>query len=93
MSGFSSDFSMLNGDGVSITLAMFSDWLPTVFGQFPDRSVQIEDVEIHYSNDHGLATFTEIQITGTVSNQRSSSAVFLLTQEKALWFHLIEKWI
>lgn len=93
LSGFSPEFKMINGDGNPVTLAMFSEWLPTVFGKFPDRSVQIEDVAIHHSEHHGLATYTEIQITEGVANRRTASAVFLLNEEKAVWFDLVENWI
>jgi hypothetical protein len=93
LSGFSPDFKMINGDGNPVTLSMFSEWLPTVFGKFPDRSVQIENIEIHSSEHHGLATYMEIQITEGIANRRKSSAVFLITEEKALWFHLVENWI
>ncbi|WP_347219924.1 hypothetical protein [Chryseobacterium sp.] len=93
LSGFSPDFKMINGDGNPITLTMLSEWLPTVFGKFPDRKVQIENIEIHHSDHHGLATYTEIQITEGIANKRKASAVFLFSEEKALWFHLIETWI
>lgn len=93
LSGFSPDFKMINGDGNQITLTLFSDWLPTVFGKFPDRKVQIEDIEIHHSEHHALATYTEIQTTEGIANLRTASAVFLFNEEKALWFHLVENWI
>ncbi|MEJ5105224.1 hypothetical protein [Chryseobacterium sp. MYb328] len=93
LSGFSPDFKMINGDGNTATLSMFSEWLPTVFGKFPDRSVRIENIEINHSEHHGLATYTEIQMTEGVANTRKSSAVFLLTEERALWVHLVENWI
>lgn len=93
LSGFSPDFKMINGDGNPVTLSIFSEWLPTAFGKFPERSVQVEDIEIHHSDHHGMATYTEIQTTEGVTNKRKSSAVFLLNEEKALWFHLIENWI
>lgn len=93
LSGFSPDFKMINGDGNTATLSMFSEWLPTVFGKFPDRSVQIENIEIHSSEHHGLATYTEIQVTDGKANRRKSSAVFIFNEENALWFHLIETWI
>ncbi|UHO40434.1 hypothetical protein H5J24_10960 [Chryseobacterium capnotolerans] len=93
LSGFSPEFNMINGDGNPISLNLFSEWLPTVFGKFPDRSIQIENVEIHCSEYHGLATYTEIQITEGIINQRKGSAVFFFKEEKALWFHLVETWI
>lgn len=93
LSGFSPDFKMINGDGNLATLNMFSEWLPTVFGKFPNRSVQIEDVEIHHSEHHGLATYIEIQTTEGISNRRTGSAVFLFSEEKAQWLNLVENWI
>lgn len=93
LSGFSPEFIMINGDGNHVNLAMLSEWLPTVFGKFPERSVRMEDLEIHHSGHHGLATYTEIQTTEGIANKRQSSAVFVLTEEKALWFHLVENWI
>lgn len=93
LSGFSPDFKMINGNSDLVTLSMFSDWLPTVYGKFQDRHVNVEDIEIQYSESHGLATYTEIQVTGETSTKRKSSAVFLISEEKALWLHLIEKWI
>ncbi len=93
LSGFSTEFKMINGNGDTVTLNMFSEWLPTVFGKFPERSVQVQDIEVSHSDHHGLATYTEIQVTGDSANKRKSSAVFLLNEEKALWLHLIERWI
>ncbi|AZA76368.1 hypothetical protein EG347_01910 [Chryseobacterium sp. G0186] len=93
LSGFSPDFTMINGDGNSVTLSLFSEWLPTTFGKFPERIVQVENIEVHHSDHHGLATYTEIQTTGGITNKRKSSAVFLFNEEKSLWFHLIENWI
>ncbi|MCL1668145.1 hypothetical protein M2T82_08740 [Elizabethkingia ursingii] len=93
LSGFSPDFRMVNGDGNTVLFHMFSDWLPTVYGKFPTRSVALENIDIQYSDRHGLATYTEIQITGDTINRRKASAVFLLEEDKALWLHLIEEWI
>ncbi|HFK5554292.1 TPA: hypothetical protein ACGZ9Q_002353 [Elizabethkingia anophelis] len=93
LSGFSPEFRMINGDSDAVSFHMFSDWLPTVYGEFQSRSVALENVDIQYSDKHGLATYTEIQITGDAINKRKSSAVFLLEEDKALWLHLIEEWI
>lgn len=93
LSGFSPDFRMVNGDGNPVTLSLFSDWLPTTFGKFPGRMIQVENIEVHHSDHHGLATYIETQTTEGITNKRKSSAVFLLSEEKALWFHLIENWI
>ncbi|WP_419487476.1 hypothetical protein [Chryseobacterium bernardetii] len=93
LSGFSPDFKMINGDGNTATLPMFAEWLPTVFGKFPERNVQIENIEVSFSGHHGLATYTEIQTTEGIANRRKSSAVFLFNEDKALWLHLVENWI
>lgn len=93
LSGFSQNFKMINGNGDTVTLSMLEEWLPTVFGKFPERSIQVENIEVNHSAHHGLATYIEKQITGEVLTKRKSSAVFLLDKEKALWLHLIENWI
>jgi len=93
LSGFSPDFKMITGNGDPVTLSMFGDWLPTVFGKFPERTIQVENIEVNHSGHHGLATYTETQVTGEITTKRASSAVFLLNEEKALWLHLIEHWV
>ncbi|MDR6486434.1 hypothetical protein J2799_000919 [Chryseobacterium vietnamense] len=93
LSGFSTDFKMINGNGDTVTLSMLEDWLPSVFGKFPERNIEVENIEVQYSDHHGLATYTETQVTGETANKRQSSAVFLLNEEKALWLHLIENWM
>lgn len=93
LSGFSPDFRMMNGNGDVVTFSMLGNWLSTVFGKFPERSIQVENIEVNYSEHHGLATYTETQVTGEITTKRKSSAVFLLNEEKALWLHLIESWI
>lgn len=93
LSGFSSDFTLLNGNGDTLSLSALSDWLPAVYGKFPDRIVKLENITITHTESHGLASYTEIQITGDTITRRQSSATFLLYEEKALWLHLIERWI
>ncbi|WP_079241472.1 hypothetical protein [Chryseobacterium indologenes] len=93
LAGFSQDFKMINGNGDTVAFSMLGDWLPTVFGKFPERSIQVENIEVSHSDDHGLATYIETQVTGEIITKRKSSAVFLLDKEKALWLHLIENWI
>jgi len=93
LSGFSPEFRMTNGNGDTVTLSTLSDWLPTVFGKFPERIIQVENIEVNHSEYHALAIYTETQVTGETVTRRASSAVFLLNQEKALWLHLIERWI
>ncbi|PWN62967.1 hypothetical protein [Chryseobacterium viscerum] len=93
LSGFSPEFKMINGNGDTVTLSMLSEWLPSVFGKFPERSIQVENIEVNHTDHHGLAAYIETQITGETTTRRKSSAVFLLNEEKALWLHLIENWI
>ncbi|CAD0218105.1 hypothetical protein KYG33_02280 [Chryseobacterium sp. D764] len=93
LSGFSPDFKMINGNGDTVTLSMFGDWLPTIFGKFPERNIQVENIVVHDSEHHGLATYIETQVTGDITTKRTSSAVFLLNEEKAIWLHLVENWI
>ncbi|UKB77679.1 hypothetical protein [Chryseobacterium sp. MEBOG07] len=93
LSGFSPEFKMINGNGDIVTLSMLSEWLPGVFGKFPERSIQVENIKVNDTDHHGLAAYIETQITGETTTQRKSSAVFLLNEEKAVWLHLIENWI
>ncbi|SHG88479.1 hypothetical protein [Chryseobacterium vrystaatense] len=93
LSGFDSDFKMVNGHHNTVTLAAFSEWLPGAFGQFPDRSIVVENIEVQTTESHGMATYIEIQTTGSTLTKRKSSAVFVINEDKALWLHLIEKWI
>ncbi|WP_312285965.1 hypothetical protein [Chryseobacterium gleum] len=93
LSGFSPEFRMINGNGDTVTLSTLSDWLPSVFGKFPQRTIQVENIEVNHSEHHGVATYTETQVTGETVTRRASSAVFLLNEEKAFWLHLIERWI
>lgn len=93
LSGFFSNFTMVNGNGDTISLPVFAEWLPGVYGKFPERRIILENIEITHTESHGLASYIEIQITGDVTTRRQSSAVFLVNEEKAVWLHLIEHWI
>lgn len=93
LSGFHADFKMITGNNDTITLAAFSEWLPGAYGQFPDRSIILEDIEVYATENHGLASYIEIQTTGSTVTRRKSSAVFVIRDDKAFWLHLIEKWI
>ncbi|WP_343608375.1 hypothetical protein [Chryseobacterium oranimense] len=93
LSGFDGDFKMITGNGDTITLGAFSEWLPGSYAQFPNRSIVIENIEVEATESHGLASYIEIQTTGTTVTQRKSSAVFVVRGEKAFWLHLIENWI
>lgn len=93
MSGFYADFKMITGNNDTITLAAFSEWLPGAYGQFPDRRIVLEDIEVYATENHGLASYIEIQTTGSTVTRRKSSAVFVVDEERAFWLQLIEKWI
>lgn len=93
LSGFAPDFTMVNGNGDTISLSAFAEWLPGIYGKFPDRRIILENIEITHTESHGLASYIEIQITGDAMTRRQSSAVFLVNEEKAVWLHLIEHWI
>ncbi len=93
LSGFDQDFKMTTGNGDTITLGAFSEWLPGAYAQFPNRSIIIESIVAEATESHGLASYIEIQTTGTTVTKRKSSAVFVIREEKALWLHLIENWI
>ncbi|SFN79810.1 hypothetical protein SAMN05421594_4274 [Chryseobacterium oleae] len=93
LDGFNPDFKMVNGNNNTITLTAFSEWLPGAYGQFPDRSIVLENIEVHITESHGLASYVETQTTGSTVTRRKSSAVFLIDKERASWLHLVEKWI
>ncbi|MFP3599095.1 hypothetical protein [Chryseobacterium sp. SIMBA_029] len=93
LSGFAPDFTMVNGNDDIISLSAFAEWLPGVYGKFPERRIILENIEITHTESHGLASYIEIQITGDATTRRQSSAVFLVNEEKAVWLHLIEHWI
>lgn len=93
LSGFTAEFKMINGNKDTITLAALSEWLPGVYGQFPDRTIILENIEVYSTESHGLASYVEIQTTGDSTTQRRSSAVFVIHENKALWLHLMESWI
>ncbi|WP_223609447.1 hypothetical protein [Chryseobacterium sp. OSA05B] len=93
LAGFNADFKMVNGNSDTITFTDFSEWLPGAYGQFQDRNIVLENIEVHTTENHGLAFYIEIQTTGNTVTRRKSSAVFMIGEERAFWLHLIEKWI
>jgi hypothetical protein len=93
LSGFTEEFKMITGNGDTVTLGAFSEWLPGAYGKFPDRIIVLENIEVYSTESHGLASYIEIQTTGDSITQRRSSAVFVINKDRALWLHLIEKWI
>ncbi|MCT2560439.1 hypothetical protein [Chryseobacterium herbae] len=93
LAGFDSDFKMINGNNDTIILAAFSEWLPGAYAKFPDRKIVLENIEVHATENHGLASYIEIQTTGSMVTRRKSSAAFVIRENRAFWLHLIEKWI
>lgn len=85
-------FTLRNGDGQTIDFPMLTQWLQQVYGQFPTRTVTLENLNGYATAHHVVVTYTEIQITGDSQNKRTASAVFLLQEGKALWYHLVEDW-
>lgn len=90
---FDSSFKMITGDGNEINYQSFLTWLPSVYGQFPTRKIQVSDLKGCGTSHHVLVQFTETQFTDDLITKRQSSAVFVINQEKALWYHLVEQWV
>jgi len=90
---FDPAFTMQTGDGNTIDYATFLPWLTAVYGQFPTRKVQLEDLAGYATQHHAVIQFIEIQQTDEMITKRKSSAVFILQDNKALWYHLVEQWI
>jgi hypothetical protein len=91
-SAFDPSFKMITGDGNEISYQSFLAWLPSVYGQFPARKIQVSDLKGYGTPHHVLVEFTETQFTDDLVTKRRSSAVFVINQEKALWYHLVEQW-
>lgn len=90
---FDPSFAMITGDGNEINYQSFLTWLPSVYGQFPTRKIQVSDLKGYGTSHHVLVEFTETQFTDDLITKRQSSAVFVINQEKALWYHLVEQWV
>ncbi|PYF74702.1 hypothetical protein [Pedobacter nutrimenti] len=89
---FDSSFAMITGDGNEINYQTFLTWLTSVYGQFPTRKIQVSDLKGYSTSHHVLVQFTEAQFTDDLITKRQSSAVFVIHQKKALWYHLVEQW-
>ncbi|MBB1137912.1 hypothetical protein [Myroides sp. WP-1] len=85
-------FHLINGDDQTINFSMLTQWLHQVYGQFPTRTVKIENFNGYASSHHVVVTYTEIQTTGDTQTTREASAVFLIEDNQALWYHLVEVW-
>lgn len=90
---FHSSFTMITGDGNEINYQTFLTWLTSVYGQFPARKIHVSDLKGCGTSYHVLVQFTEAQFTGDLITKRQSSAVFVINQKKALWYHLVEQWV
>lgn len=86
-------FQLVNGDGQTINFSMLTQWLQQVYGQFPTRTVKLENLNGYATAHHVVVTYTEIQTTGETQNTRNASAVFIIQDNQALWYHLVEQWV
>lgn len=89
---FDPAFTLVNGDGDTIDFNQLSQWLEKVYGQFPTRKVVIQQLEGYATSQHILLTYTEIQYTEGLQNTRHASAVFVIREHQAFWYHLVEQW-
>ena len=92
-STFDPNFQLINGDGQTINFSMLTQWLQQVYGQFPTRTVKLENLNGYATAHHVVVTYTEIQTTGETQNTRNASAVFIIQDNQALWYHLVEQWV
>lgn len=92
-STFDPNFQLINGDGQTINFSMLTQWLQQVYGQFPTRTVKLENLNGYATAHHVVVTYTEIQTTGEKQNTRNASAVFIIQDNQALWYHLVEQWV
>lgn len=90
---FDPAFKLINGDGDTIDFTMLTKWLKQVYGQFPTRIVSLQNLEGYATSHHVALSYIEIQSTGGIQTTRKASAVFVIKDSKALWYHLIEQWI
>lgn len=90
---FSADFKLINGDREIVDFNMLSQWLKQVYGQFPTRIVSLQDLEGYATSHHILVSYIEIQSTGEIQTTRQASAIFVIKDNEAIWYHLIEHWI
>jgi len=93
VSTFNPAFSMINGDGNEVGFNAFTNWLPTVYGKFPTRVVEMKNLSGYATFSHVIVEYVEIQQTDELRTERESSAVFTIGEGQAMWYHLIERWI
>jgi hypothetical protein len=90
---FDPAFQLINGDGNTVDFPMLTQWLHQVYGQFPQRKVEVKNIEAQATSHHVLVSYTEIQYTDDSQNTRQASAVFRYENGKTLWYHLVEEWV
>ncbi|MEK6493295.1 hypothetical protein [Myroides odoratimimus] len=90
---FDPSFKMTNGDGNSVSYDAFTQWLPTVYGKFPTRQVEVKELKGYATFSHIIVEYIEIQQTEDIRTERESSAVFTLKDQQAIWYNLIERWV
>ncbi|AJH15543.1 hypothetical protein [Myroides profundi] len=90
---FDPSFKMTNGDGNSVSYDAFTQWLPTVYGKFPTRQVEVKELKGYATFSHIIVEYIEIQQTEGIRTERESSAVFTLKDQQAIWYNLIERWV
>ena len=90
---FDPSFKMTNGDGNLVSYDAFTQWLPTVYGKFPTRQVEVKELKGYATFSHIIVEYIEIQQTEDIRTERESSAVFTLKDQQAIWYNLIERWV
>lgn len=93
VSTFDPSFIMTNGDGKSMGYDTFTQWLTTAYGIFPTRQIEVKNIAGYATFGHIIVEYIEIQQTDEVRTERQSSAVFTLKEGKAMWYHLVERWV
>lgn len=93
IAAFSPSFSMTNGDGKTMSYDAFVQWLPSAYGLFPTRSIEVHSIRGFTTLQHLIVDYIEVQHTGDVTTKRRSSAVFIMEHTCVKWFHLLEKWV
>lgn len=93
LESFHPQFTMSGASGNTLDFKSFAEWLPTAYGSFPDKKVELFDMQIAITEKHGLVEYVESQEANGEATKRKSSAVFIITENGAQWFHLLEKWI
>lgn len=92
-SAFSPLFAMRNGDGKIMAYEAFVQWLPTAYGLFPARRIEVDHIRGFATTQHVLVEYIEVQYTNEVKTTRRSSAVFVEEEAVVKWAHLLEQWV